>query len=301
MLILQNGERFSTPCALLAGAFDGFHRGHGCLLEAARASGLPVAVLSVTGCKAGGDLFTAEERRAVFERLGIACVLEYAFTPAFRATGAAEFLQRLFARVNAKHVFCGEDVRFGAGAAGTPQTLGELAPCPVTVLPLLRADGEKVSASRIKKMIANADMGGANALLCVPYFLQGRVEAGRRVGRTLGFPTLNLTPAPEKVLPGEGVYGGYAETPAGRFPAVVNIGARPTFGVAEKKIEAYLSGFSGDLYGQTVRIFPQEFYRPVTAFPSAAALRTQLAKDKERLQCAIGKSPKDSCHTTPST
>ena len=99
----------------------------------------------------------------------------------------------------------------------------------------------------------------------------------------LGFPTLNLSVPPEKVLPADGVYAGRAETPAGSYPAIVNFGARPTFGVTEKKIEAYLDGFSGDLYGADVRIFPERFLRPVMKFASADALRAQLERDKEAL------------------
>ena len=80
------------------------------------------------------------------------------------------------------------------------------------------------------------------------------------------------------------MHGGHVETPAGNFPAIVNIGARPTFHVAEKKIEAYLEGFSGSLYGETVRVFPEELYRPTMAFPSAEALKEQLARDICRLR-----------------
>lgn len=282
--IVREGETLSERTALLMGAFDGLHSGHISLYAAAQKTGLPVSVLTIAGGKAGGELFTREERRYVFDRVGVRYAVEYDFTPQMRATRAEDFLSELFGRICAGAVFCGEDFRFGAGAAGTMDMLRAMAPCPVTVLPLAREGGEKVSSSRIKQMLADADMGGANALLAVPYFICGKVEHGRHVGTLLGFPTVNLSLPAEKTLPKDGVYGGYAQTPAGDFPAIVNIGARPTFGICEKKIEAYLDGFSGDLYGETVRIYPTEYYRPIRAFASVGELKAQLARDIARLK-----------------
>lgn len=285
LTVLTGKETFPEPCALLLGGFDGLHRGHAALLTAAKATGLPVGLTSIAGGKPGGELFTLPERRVVFARAGIGFVLEYHFSEAFRETPPEQFLAELFARVNARAVFCGEDFRFGRGAAGTPELLQSLAPCPVHVLPLEESGGEKIATSRIKRSILNADMAGADALLMQPYFVQGEVEHGRHVGGpVLGFPTVNLTLPPEKAHPGEGVYGGSAETPAGTFPAVINFGARPTFGVPEKKVEAYLDGFSGDLYGKTVRVVPTRFYRPTQAFASAEELKAQLKKDIARLR-----------------
>lgn len=284
LTVLGEKAELPAPCALLLGAFDGVHIGHLTLVEAAKRTGYPVAALTIAGGKQGGTLFLPAERRTVFHRLGIAYALEYEFTQSFRDTPALNFLAELFSRIRPCAVFCGEDFRFGAGAEGTIALLRRMAPCPVTVLPLKAAGGEKVSSSRVKKLLANADMVGANALLAVPYFMQGSVEHGRHVGSKLGFPTLNLALPPEKVLPREGVYGGHVETPAGDFPAIVNIGARPTFHVAEKKTEAYLEGFSGSLYGETVRVFPEEFYRPTMAFSSVEALKEQLARDIYRLR-----------------
>lgn len=284
LTVLGEQAVLRRPCALLLGAFDGFHIGHRTLLDAAKQTGLPVAALTIMGGKQGGSLFLPAERRVVLHRLGAAYTLEYTFTEQFRETPAVHFLAALFSRICAGAVFCGEDFRFGAGAEGAPDLLKRMAPCPVAVLPLKEAGGEKVSSSRIKRLLADADMAGANALLCVPYFIQGTVEHGRHVGSGLGFPTVNLALPAEKTFPREGVYGGRAETPAGEFPAIVNIGARPTFGVQEKKIEAYLDGFSGNLYGETVRLFPEEYYRPTTAFPSAEALKEQLARDIARLR-----------------
>lgn len=195
---------------------------------------------------------------------GVAFVTEYAFSDKFRTTPPEVFLRSLFARFDVKAVFCGEDFRFGKDAAGSPDLLGALAPCPVTVLPLAEAGGEKIATSRIKRMVAETDVAGADALLLHPIFCRGNggTRSGMSAGPVLGFPTLNLTIPHEKTHPGEGVYAGYAETPAGTYPAIINFGARPTFGVAEKKAEAYLDGFEGDLYGADVRIYRRVFCAP---------------------------------------
>ena len=285
MLILSEEEHFTPPCALMLGGFDGLHRGHAYLLSRAKETGLPVGITSILGGKAGGELFTRTERRYLFLQAGVAFVTEYAFSDSFRTTPPEAFLRSLFARFDVKAVFCGEDFRFGKDAAGSPELLKALAPCPVTVLPLAEENGEKIATSRIKRMIAKGDTAGADALLLHPYFVGGTVEHGRHVGGpVLGFPTLNLTVPPEKTHPADGVYAGYAETPAGRYPAIVNFGARPTFGVAEKKTEAYLDGFSGDLYGADVRIYPARFLRPVMKFDGVEALKAQLQRDIARLR-----------------
>lgn len=283
---LARGEGFVGRCVLLLGGFDGIHVGHAELIAAAGKYGLPVGVTSISGGKTGGDLFTFAEREYLYERAGLSFAYETPFSESLKNTTAEAFLDELFSLFSVEALICGEDFRFGKDAAGTPELLKRVAPCAVEVLSLRSCGGEKVSSSRIKILLSEGSMSEANALLTVPYFIQGTVEHGRRVGRTLGFPTVNLTLPTEKRLVREGVYGGYAETPCGRFPAILNIGARPTFGVDEKKAEAYLDGFSGDLYGKTVRLFPTEFYRPVIGFSDADGLKAQLETDIGRLRAA---------------
>lgn len=278
--VLKNGERYSEPCSLLLGGFDGFHKGHGTLLEEAKKTGLPAGLTAISGCKSGSDIFTFEERERIFGRIGFSFVCEIEFTERFRNVSAEDFIGKLFGQVNAKAVFCGEDFRFGKGACGTPELLKELAPCPVSVLPLKRAGGEKISASRLKELVKAGKAEELNALLTFPYFICGAVEHGREVGRKIGFPTANLSFGERKLPLGEGVYGGRVETERGGYPAIVNVGARPTFGVAETKIEAHLIGFDGDLYGERICVYPEKFLRPVTAFGSKEELVLQLEKDK---------------------
>ncbi|MBR7186842.1 MAG: hypothetical protein IKD43_05105 [Clostridia bacterium] len=284
--IYRYGDKISSPCTLLLGGFDGLHFGHGTLLSHASELKHPVCITTLAGAK-GGALFTQSEREQVFERAGIDCVYEISFTKEVQNTSAEEFLSKLFDDIFVQAAICGEDFRFGKDAAGTAQLLRLKAPCPVHVMPLAESGGEKIAASRLKAHLREGELAALNALLLVPYFIEGTVEHGRAVGRTYGFPTINLSISAEKLLPKEGVYIGYAETPKGSFPAIINFGARPTFEVAEKKIEAYLEGFSGDLYGETVRIYPTRYLRAIEKFPSAEALKEQLEKDKMSLKPAI--------------
>ncbi len=311
MLILDfNGMRESRsapspfsreePVAIVLGGFDGMHSGHRALLREAQKSGLPVLLTTMFGGK-GKELFTREERRRLFEKAGISYLLELNLTEDVAALSAEEFLMQIFALVPAGLVVCGEDFRFGRNAIGTPALLKEMAPCPVHVRKAVKylseEDGQarKYSASSCKALLGAGDMARLNACLCsaaddfflFAYHIGGIVEHGRGVGRTYGFPTLNLAPPAEKLLPPDGVYGGLCATPQGNFPTIVNIGSSPTFGIAERKIEAYLDGFSGDLYGAEVDIYPTEFFRPIQKFSSADDLKVRLGRDIVRLRAGI--------------
>ncbi len=296
MLNFAWGERFSAPCTLVLGGFDGLHLGHRRLLAAAQRAGLPVVMTTMYGVK-GRELFTAAEREFIFAEAGVCavCGMDYA---KIKAISAEDFARELFAAIAAEEVVCGEDFRFGKDAKGTAETLKRIADRPVLVQKSVKypaaecGRARKISTSACKAYLKAGDLPRLNACLYTKaeeffagaYFVQGIVEHGREVGRTYGFPTLNLSVPAEKLLPPDGVYGGMCATPKGNFPTIVNIGARPTFGVAERKIEAYLAGFSGDLYGATVRVYPTEFYRGIRTFASAEALRAQLVKDIARLK-----------------
>ena len=281
MLEVRYGEKISTPSALVLGGFDGLHLGHRALLKEAKKTGLPVVITTMLGAK-GSALFTKEERAFVFEGTNIDFVYEIPFTEELKNTEAEAFLAALFGCINAKQVFCGEDFRFGKGARGTLELLKTFA--PVCVVETVKADNEKVSTSLCKQCLKENNFEKLSRLLGAnAYFIEGIVEHGRQVGRTYGFPTLNLSIPPEKLLPQDGVYGGFADTPKGRYSTIINIGSRPTFGVEERKVEAYLKGFSGDLYGATVRIYPTEFLREIKKFSSEEELRKQLQRDIGRL------------------
>ena len=290
LTVLKEGEGFCEGCALVLGGFDGLHLGHRALLSVAVKSGLPVGITSVLSGK-GRELFTREERNYLFSQNGVRFVLEFPFTEELKNTPAEEFLKALFGRLDVKLAVCGEDFRFGKGALGTAELLKTLAPCPVEVVKTVGFPEEggmrKYSSTACKAFLERGDLSRLNACLSASaeefyrsaYFIGGTVEHGRQVGRTYGFPTLNLSVPERKLLPPDGVNCGLCATPKGNFPTIVNIGARPTFGVEERKIEAYLDGFSGDLYGEYVRVFPTKFLRPIYQFSSVEELKKQLLAD----------------------
>ncbi len=282
MLTAAFGEKMELPCALVLGGFDGLHLGHRRLLDEAKKTGLPVVLTTMFGGKCG-QLFTREERKFLFARAGVSAVCEVDLDGELREVSAEKFAEELFAHIPARAVFCGEDFRFGKDALGTPKTLKRYAVCPVFALPVVKTAGEKISSSALKERLLAGDLSALRAA-GLGYFVQSTVEHGRQVGRTYGFPTLNLTPPPEKLLPPDGVYGGLCTTPFGDFPTIVNIGARPTFGVEERKVEAYLDGFSGDLYGRTVQIYPTERFRGIEKFGDVEQLKAQLERDIRRLK-----------------
>ena len=186
-------------------------------------------------------------------------------------------------------MFCGEDFRFGKDASGTPALLKERAPCPVTVLPLAALGGEKIAVTRIKQLLSEGEMEKVNALLCTPYFVRGIAEHGRAVGRTYGFPTANLRLPSGKFPLKEGVYAARARLKNGEeYPAIVNFGPCPTFGVEARKTEAHLVGFQGDLYGEEVTLFPVKLLRPVRKFQSKEALEKQLEADRAAALGLVG-------------
>lgn len=282
--VLRGKETVSQSCALLLGGFDGFHIGHETLLERANTTGLPVGLTTISGGKQGGDLFTFPEREEIFKRLGFSFVWEIEFSESFRNTTAEDFLSALFRMIDAKAIFCGKDFRFGKDALGTPELLEKLAPCPVAALPLKTEGNEKIATGTVKKLLTAGDLQRVNRILSGGFFVRGIVERGRGVGHTYGFPTLNLSYPKEKFALKQGVYSGTVKTDEGVFPAIVNFGARPTFGVDERKAEAYLKGFQGDLYGKTVEIYPRRFLREIQTFPSQEALKEQLGRDVMSLE-----------------
>lgn len=281
--ILQ-GEKteYAAPCVMLLGGFDGLHIGHKKLVECAKEYGLPVGTTTITGGK-GEVLFTLVERQKIFAKQGIDFVCPFAFTETFKNTTKEEFLTFLTSRFNARVFVCGKDFRFGKGAEGTPEFIEKFTHIPVRALDVLNADGKKVSASSVKGLLKNGETEKANELLCEPFFMTSRVEEGRKTGRTIGFPTANFRYPQGKLSPKEGVYSVSAQIDGKIFGGIANLGACPTFGVAEKKPEVYFDGFHGDLYGREMDVSFKKYLRPIRKFDGKEALKAQLEKDLRRI------------------
>ncbi|MBD0269964.1 MAG: riboflavin biosynthesis protein RibF, partial [Cyanobacteria bacterium Co-bin8] len=212
-----------------------------------------------------------------------------------------QFVDLILVRhLQARHISVGIDFRFGRKRSGSVedlQRLGQRQGISVTVVPLLEDNcdgqgGHRISSSRIRAALENADLATAEQLLGRPYGLTGRVVQGQQLGRTLGFPTANLKVPAEKFLPCNGVYSvrvfGVKDDPRPYIAGVMNIGSRPTVDGTTKTIEVHLLQWSGDLYSQTLRVTLDRYLRPEQRFESLDSLKRQIKADCEAALAPTG-------------
>ncbi len=280
--------------AVALGVFDGIHLGHRAILATAvgeaRRHGLvalactfephPLEVLQPA--RAPLPLTTLEERLALIAEAGIDATVIVAFTPAVAALEPETFVRDvLVGALKARDVVVGFNHRFGRGARGDAALLEALGPRlgfrAHVVAPLL-VDGIPVSSSEVRQALQAGDLERAARLLGRPYSVEGEVVRGAGRGRTLGFPTANVKTRRPLPLPA-GVYACRAFLGADRYPAVINVGVRPTFGETELLVEAHLLDFSGDLYGRRLSLAFLRRLREERKFPDVEALRRQIALD----------------------
>ena len=281
-VVLSETWKDNEPCVMLLGGFDGMHVGHTRLLSRALSFGLPVGVMTIVGGK-GLGLFTLEERLSVFSSRGA----DFAFVLPFdeiKNEFHFSFSRLLTERFNVQALVCGEDFRFGKNALGTPQTLKDDTRVRVEVEKLLEMNGEKVSTRTVKEKLLLGDIPRANALLGARFFLTGKVEADRKVGRTLGFPTANIAYPTDKFSIKKGVYETLVNVDGKTYKGITNYGTRPTFNDNAVWTETYLDGFSGELYGRTLKIEFNRFLREIKKFPNAEELKVQLERDIRRIR-----------------
>ncbi len=263
------------------GTFDGVHLGHRAVIEGAdTVLTFEPHPLEVLRPEIAPKLINSlSVKRDVIEGLGVEELVVIHFDEAFSHRTAEDFIEyALVEKLGARRVAVGENFHFGAKAKGNPAMLEAHPEFATRVQRMVEVDGETVSSSRIRAQIAAGDMEGARRCLGVPYMLEGQVVEGDQRGRDLGFPTANIVPDERLVTPGFGVYAAFANG----HPAAVNVGTRPTFdsdlGVL---IETYLIDFSGDLYGQNLRVAFVERLRPELAFEEVDALVEQMHRDVE--------------------
>lgn len=295
----MNGKKEGNirPAVLALGYFDCLHIGHRALIarakECAAARGAEPAVFtfdrdpaSVFG-QSAGSVLTLEERVERLRGMGVSRIVIGEATGEFLSQSPAAFLRWLDGRCAIAGYVCGGDFRFGKGAVGTVATLSayaESAGRSVSVLDDVKEDGVRVSTSEIRRLLAEGKVAAANRLLVEPYPLRGRVFEDRKVGRSIGFPTINFKAAPEKAKLKNAVYTGHLRIDGILYRAIVNYGARPTFGLNETLVEAHIDGFSGNLYGREVTLYLDDFLRDIVRFDSAEALTAQLKKDIEAIR-----------------
>lgn len=284
------------PTVAALGTFDGVHRGHQAILgtAVARARTLSLTALACTFTPHPADVVrpgriplpitTLEERLTLMGDLGLGAAVVIRFTPALATMEPEAFLEEVvLGALHAREVVVGFNHRFGRGARGDPQLLEGMAQhlgFAAHVVPPLVIEGAAVSSSEIRAALGRGDVEGAARLLGRPYMLAGTVVRGAGRGRSLGFPTANLACSRPPLVP-LGVYACHAEVGDGRYRAAVNVGRAPTFGDNAVAVEAHLLGFTGDIYGQPLRLGFVARLREERTFSSVEALREQIARDAE--------------------
>jgi len=290
------------PLFVAIGVFDGVHVGHQQLIAdlAARAKSggatavactfdpLPIEVLAPGAPPSA--LSEIDERCALLARAGAQAVAVFHFTPAFAALTAEEFAERLAGAGEVREVHCGEDFQFGRERGGDVATLrhfGRRDGFTVHVAPPVMRDGKVVSSTRIRNALIAGDVEDAAHLLGRPYRVSGSVAHGDKRGRALGFPTVNLAIPRNRLLPRDGIYAMWAEIEGKRVAAAASLGVRPTFGGGERRLEAFLLDWEGDVYDERVGAEFVKRLRDELRFASADELAQQIARDVDDTRKAL--------------
>jgi len=292
-------------CVVTIGEFDGVHRGHQRIVEraaqAGKERGLPVVVITFDPhpdevIRPGSHpplLCSARRRAELLAGLGADAVLVLPFTLEFSRLDPGEFVRTVLVdRLHAAMVAVGEDFRFGHKAAGDVPLLaklGEKYEFTTEGIPLLGADGARISSTSIRDMLAAGDVAAAAKALGRPHRVEGVVVRGHQRGRALGFPTANLETPPHTAIPADGIYAGWlasldeAGRDVERWPAAISIGSNPTFGEGERTVEAYaLDRTDLDLYGMHAAIDFTARLRGTLRFDSVDALVEQMRRDVDQ-------------------
>ncbi|MCM1273136.1 MAG: bifunctional riboflavin kinase/FAD synthetase [Clostridium sp.] len=270
------------------GKFEGMHKGHMLLLDEvihiAAEKKLTSVVLTVN-VPSDKVINTASEQHDILRKQNIDMVVPCMFTKAFASLLPEEFVKQILVDgLGAKYVVVGEDFHYGHKRLGNCDTLkhdGAVYGFQLVSFPKLSLDGKVVSSSYIRELIERGKMDEVYMYMGRYYKLTGTVVHGKMLGRTIGFPTVNIIPATEKLLPPSGVYASELECCGKCYKAVTNIGSNPTVTEDETvKIETHILDYNGDLYGREVQVSLKRFIRHETRFNSMEELKMQLEKDK---------------------
>lgn len=288
------------PCVLALGNFDGVHLGHRRLLEhglgQARRLGVGLSVLIFDPHplkllfpeRELKLLSTTSERLSYLEAIGVQTVYHLPFTREMANTSPEEFVEKILLPIGVIHAVVGFNYSFGAQGRGNPeliQALGKQHGFGVSVLQAQSIGGRVISSSSIRKALLHGDIILANSLLGRPPCLRGTVVHGEERGRQLGYPTANILPEEDYLIPKRGVYAVWADLDGKRVSGMMNIGMKPTFhDLYTTMVEVHFFNFSGDLYGREIMVHIVERLRDERKFNGINELLMQLKKDSVKAE-----------------
>lgn len=298
--ITKHSEYLPVQTAVTIGKFDGFHLGHQSLLSAVlreKSRGLASCVVSfsTTVDAARSVIYTKEEQRKLCETMGIDVLAEYPLDESLREMSAEQFVSEILCkRLQAKVIVAGEDFRFGKNRTGDIALLTALEErygYRTVCVPKVKDADVRISSTRIRELLGDGKVAEAKELLGRPYAVFGEVMHGKKLGRTLGFPTMNLIPAEEKLLPVYGVYVTKTKVDGQWIDGITNIGLRPTVDADNRvSVETHLFEYTNDLYGKQVEVQFLEFLRPERKFSDIEELKNAMQEDFSNAKAILEKS-----------
>lgn len=271
--------------AVALGTFDGVHKGHRAVLDlpcgykktVVTFSLPPKAVLTGQAVL----ITTTDDKIRILKSLGIDEILMLDFKE-IKDMSSESFLDFLKEKYNPKMISCGYNYRFGKNGSGNTDTLKDFCiknSIELKITDSVKAEGEVISSTLIRELLANAKIKEANKLLSEPFSFEGIVLEGDKRGRTIGFPTVNVKYPTELVRLKQGVYKTKISFDGKSYYGITDIGIRPTYKLNFITSETYIKGFSGNLYGEKIRITPLEFLRSEIKFNSLEELKKQIETD----------------------
>lgn len=280
--------------AVAIGKFDGIHRGHQALLSyiiKQKEYGMKAVVFTFDppaavffGKEGEKELTTLVEKRKYFAQLGVDVLIEFPLNKKTAAISAEDFVKEILAgQIKAAYIAAGTDLSFGYQGFGNSKLLKKMSSefgYQVQIIDKLLYGGREISSTYVREEVEAGHMEKVQALLGRPYSITGKVEEGKKLGRRLGMPTVNLYPPEEKLLPPKGVYYSRTICKGREYRSITNIGLKPTVNdTSQISVESYLYDYEGDLYGEEIvtRLFA--FKRPEMKFENVDALKKQMMID----------------------
>ncbi|MBE5832687.1 MAG: bifunctional riboflavin kinase/FAD synthetase [Butyrivibrio sp.] len=282
--------------ALAMGKFDGIHLGHKKLLNMIldqRQDGLKATVFTFEPSPEEffvghtvRQLFTREEKRRAFEKMGVDILVEFPLTADTAATPPEDFVRTILSEdLNAGYIAAGTDVSFGDKGRGDQYLLRNMSKelgFELHLIDKVMLDGQEVSSTRVRNVVADGDMPMAKRLLGDDYSVSGIVEHGAHLGTTIGVPTVNVLPPDNKLLPPFGVYKSTVVIGDRSFAGMTNIGRKPTVSDSGRVgVETYIYDFNEDVYGKLIEVKLLKFMRPEMKFDGVEQLKAQIHTDIE--------------------